>query len=152
MSVPAVDVLRVSRVVPATPERVFRAWTTPEDMKRWWGRMEGFEVSNVEMDVRVGGRYRIEHSGLGLEAVSFGTYSEVSPSRRLAFTFAWEKPLLEATDTGETLVTVDLNDVDGGTEIVVVHERLRGPVVVSFHKFGWSDGFDRLEALMAAEE
>jgi uncharacterized protein YndB with AHSA1/START domain len=148
---PALDALRVSRVLPASPERVFRAWTTPVDVKRWFGRPDGFDVPNVEMDVRVGGRYRIELAGPDVGAAIVGTYREVSPSVRLSFTFSWETPLLDVMDIGETLVTVRFTDVEGRTEVTLVHERLRSDATVSFHSFGWTSGFDRLEEFLGSE-
>lgn len=147
MSASALDALRVSEVLPATPERVFRAWTTPDEVKQWWGRLDDYDVSTVEMDVRVGGTWRVEGSGFTDWAI-FGTYKHVSASQRLVYTWVWEAPLIEATDTGESLVTVEFKEVDGGTEVEVVHERLRGPAVVGFHEIGWSKSFERLAALL----
>lgn len=78
--------LTVSRLVPAPPEAVFRAWTDPSEIMKWWAP-EGLSVPFAEVDLRVGGGYR-----LGLqrpEADPFyatGTYRVVDPPRKLVFT------------------------------------------------------------------
>src|SRR5207247_9321148 len=95
----SLDVLRVSRMVPASPERVFRAWTTPDDMKRWFGRPEGFDVPNVEIDLRVGGRYRIELALDDVRPVCLGTYHVIEPYDTLTFSFGWETPFVPVMDT-----------------------------------------------------
>jgi uncharacterized protein YndB with AHSA1/START domain len=148
---PAVDSLHVTRTVPASVERVFRAWITPEDVRHWFGRWEGFEVSKVDMDVRVGGAYRIEVSGSGFTVAARGVYREVDPPNRLAFTWAWEEEVNEAMTIGETLVVVELRAVEEGTEVSITHERLLEASAVSFHRFGWNNSLERLDDLVREE-
>ena len=146
---PALDALRVTRTIPASPDRVYRAWTTPEEVRQWWGRTEGFTVTDVEMDVRVGGRWRVEMRGFDTSSIAVGTFQELSPPGRIAFTFGWVEPRIEATDIGETYVTVEFRDAEGGgTEVVLVHERLSGPVVMTFHEYGWKSSLAGLGDLL----
>lgn len=144
----ALDAVRVARVVPTSPERAFRAWTTPDDVKQWFARYEGFEVPNVDIDLRVGGNYRIEIAGSGVTAAVVGTYQEISPPDRLAFTWGWEDELIDGMKNGETFVVVEFRASDGGTKVTITHERLRTVEAVSFHEWGWTDCLERLERLL----
>jgi uncharacterized protein YndB with AHSA1/START domain len=65
--------LSLARSYPAAPEKVWRAWTVAQALKAWWGPGAGEPVSLAELDVRVGGRFRIV----------FGVYREVVPNRKL---------------------------------------------------------------------
>jgi uncharacterized protein YndB with AHSA1/START domain len=150
--VTSLDLLQVSRHIPASPARLFRAWTTPDEVKRWFARPEGWDVPNVDMDVRVGGRYRIEVHGNDVSVTAIGRYHTVVPDEKLTFSFAWEEPLLmPVLETGETTVTVEFRASGGGTDVVLTHERLRGDAMFAFHRMGWTDCFDRLEVLIDEE-
>jgi uncharacterized protein YndB with AHSA1/START domain len=83
--------------------------------------------------------------------VIVGTYREVAPSSRLSFTFAWENPVLDLMDTGETLVTVEFHGAGDGTEVLLTHERLRSDAIANFHELGWQNCFDRLLEFLEAE-
>jgi uncharacterized protein YndB with AHSA1/START domain len=143
----SVDVLQVSKFIPASPVRLFRAWTTPDEVKRWFARPEGWDVPNVEMDLRVGGRYRIEVSGQNASVVATGTYHAISPAEKLTFSFGWEEAPMPVFDTGETIVTVEFRPSGDGTDVVLTHERLRGEAMFEFHEMGWTECFERLAAL-----
>ena len=148
----SLDVLQVSRYIPASPERLFRAWTTPDEVKRWFARAEGWDVPNVEMDVRVGGRYRIEVSGQNATVAALGIYHAIVPDEKLTFSFGWEEVLMPVFDTGETIVTVEFRPSRDGTDVVLTHERLRGEAMFEFHEMGWTDCFDRLQMLIQEGE
>jgi uncharacterized protein YndB with AHSA1/START domain len=77
--------LVVTRTFNAPARIVFEAWTTPEMFKRWWApKSMGMSLRSCEMDVRVGGKYRLEFEN---EAMAFfGTYVEVTPNSRLSWT------------------------------------------------------------------
>ena len=145
--------LRLSRLIDAPRERVFRAWTDPEQFGRWFGPPGGF--GHAELDVRVGGRFRVAMiqplAGRLLPKrqpwYCVGTYLEVEPPERLVFTFGWEGP---SWDPGESLVTVELHDAGSATELVLLHERNRNQAVRSWHWWGWTVCLRRLAGL--AEE
>ncbi|MCI0673525.1 MAG: SRPBCC domain-containing protein, partial [Myxococcaceae bacterium] len=110
--------LEVRRLLPASREKVFDAWTRPDRMRQWFapGPMS---CPRVEVDLRPGGAYRIEmQEPGGATRVTHGTYREVVPNERLVFTWGWEGP-----DRHETLVTVELRSRGEDTELVLVHER-----------------------------
>ena len=97
------SVVEVRRTIRATRQRVFDAWTKPEELKRWHAPGP-LTVALAEMDVRVGGEYRIHMvAPSGEEHRVVGTYREVDPPRRLAYTWKWET----GTDATVSTVTID---------------------------------------------
>ena len=140
---------QIKRTFRASRERVFEALTTPEALKRWWMPGEGYAVPSAEVDLRVGGAYRI-----GMKAPSgklfhlHGTYREVKAPEKLVYTWRWEG--LEE-QSGETLVTLELHDVAGGTELVVTHELFPTEKDRDNHNRGWSGCLDRLQKSLAGE-
>ena len=133
--------LNLARRYPVAPEKVWRAWTDPEAVKRWWGPGPGEPVAVAELDVRVGGRFRIVFGGArGTDHEVQGTYREVVPHRRLVFTWTWPN----STPERESLVTIAFKAVDGGTELDFRHEQLFDEKVRDDHKRGWSGSLDKL--------
>lgn len=122
--------LRIVRVLPATPEQVFDAWTDPEAVRVWMCPGEIFE-SPATMDVRVGGAFTITMRSPGKDDVHTGVYREVDRPRRLAFTW-----VSQSTQQRPTLVTIDLRSVGAGCELTLVHEDLP-PDAVDLHTVGW---------------
>ncbi|MDT4891628.1 MAG: hypothetical protein QOE97_663 [Pseudonocardiales bacterium] len=108
--------IRIVRVMPAPPQLVYEAWTTPEHFGQWFGEY-GSELADVSMDVRPGGKWTstmLVTEPQEMRLPFFGTYVEVDPPHHLALTL--EDP--EGSDAVETL-TVDLTDLgDGTTEMV----------------------------------
>jgi uncharacterized protein YndB with AHSA1/START domain len=106
--------LVVTRTFNAPARIVFEAWTKPELFKRWWvPKSMGMSLLSCEMDVRVGGRYRLEFSYEGSKSAFFGTYKEVTPNSRLVWTN-------EESEDG-AITTVTFEEKDGKT-LLVMHE------------------------------
>ncbi len=138
--------LTLSRHYPVAPEKVWRAWTDPEAVKRWWGPGPGEPVSLAELDVRVGGRFRIVFGGPdGKAHECAGVYREVMPNRKLVFTWTWPN----STPERESLVTITFRPAGKGTELVFLHEQLFDEKVRDDHKRGWSGSLDKLERYLA---
>jgi uncharacterized protein YndB with AHSA1/START domain len=96
----------------------------------------------VELDVRVGGRYRIVFGGAqGVEHEVQGVYKEVVPNRRMAFTWTWPR----TTPERESLVTIVFKPVANGTELDFTHAQHFDEAVRDGHKRGWSETFVKLE-------
>jgi uncharacterized protein YndB with AHSA1/START domain len=130
--------LRVSRRIRATRERLFRAWTDPAQLRHWWRMDEpGWAFAGAEVDLRVGGTYRLGMTGPdGRTHVAVGVYREVEPPARLAFTWDWEDPAIRV---GDTLVTVDLLDAGGGaSDVVITHVRFASADRAASHQRGWT--------------
>lgn len=108
--------LVVTRTFDAPPGTVFKAWSKPELFQRWWVPKSATGVSLVscEMDVRTGGKYRLEFESGGSETIAFyGKYLEVVPDRRIVWT----------NDEGDegAVTTVTFED-QGGTTLLNFHE------------------------------
>jgi glutathione S-transferase len=144
----ATAVVQVRRVIAAPREEVFRAWTDPELFRQWF-RPTGGSSPSAEMDVRVGGRYRVAMKPPGLLYHAFGEYLEVHRPERLVFTLGWESvPLVELTDS---VVTVELAERGDGTEVVITHERLPTRPLRGLHRGGWRSCLRKLDRLLAAQ-
>jgi uncharacterized protein YndB with AHSA1/START domain len=145
---PKTESLVLTRQYAAPPEAVFRAWVDPQALKRWYAPADDFQTPEAEVDPRVGGRYRIKMIGPdGRVHCVFGRYLEFHPPERLVFTWAWEN---DAAAIGETLVTVELRDLGGRTELVLTHERFPAEDVRDRHEHGHSGCLDRLQRYLAS--
>lgn len=134
----AVHSLCVTRTIRADQETLFRAWTDPAELAHWW-RMEGdgWSFAGAEIDLRVGGRYRLSMTDPGGKAhVAVGVYREIQRPTSLAFTWDWEEP---ASRVGDTLVRVQFKDAGKGvTEVVLTHEGFAEAARMSSHEQGWA--------------
>ena len=142
--------LTLTRHYPVAPQKVWRAWTDPEAVKKWWGPGPNEPVSFAQLDVRVGGRFRIVFGGPdGKAHECAGVYREVVPNRKLVFTWTWPN----STPERESLVTITfraLGSNEGtGTELVFLHEQLFDEKVRDDHQRGWSGSLDKLERYLA---
>ena len=137
--------LVLKRRLKAAPEKVYEAWTQPEQMTRWWGVAGNPKPTIAETDLRVGGRFRVQYWGTNDEHHSVsGTYREVVPNRKLAFSWAWQ-----STPERESLVTIDLNPVNDGTMLTLTHEQFFDEKARDDHGRGWGLALDRLETALA---
>ncbi|MDK4735895.1 SRPBCC family protein [Rhizobium sp. CNPSo 3490] len=108
--------LVVTRTFDAPPSTVYRAWSQPELFRRWWvpKSVPGISLVSCDMDVRTGGKYRLEFGAGGSDTMAFyGKYLEVVPNERIVWT----------NDEGEegAITTVTFED-QGGRTLLVFHE------------------------------
>jgi len=134
-------VLDIERRYDAPPERVWQAWTDPQALSQWFGPGNP-QTTRAEIDLRVGGRYRIAFTGMSgdMNEVS-GVYQEVVPHSRLVFTWAFK-----STPDRVSRVSIDLVAQRGGTELRFVHDRFHDEDARARHEFGWKQGFANLDA------
>ena len=134
--------LTVRRTIRATPRRLFEAWTRPEHLMNWWGPRP-VKCSGAEVDLRVGGAYRIgnlfpDGSVLWIH----GEFEIVEPYRRLVYSWlAGETPPLLAER-----VTVQFEGRGATTEVIITHERIPDPLARGRHQLGWEGCLDGLTA------
>jgi uncharacterized protein YndB with AHSA1/START domain len=133
--------------MPAPRERVWRALTEPEELAEWWGP-NGFTSPSVELDLRVGGGYRIAMQPPEGELFHLsGEFTEVDPPLRLAYTFVWDPP---NPDDQETVATLSLEEAGDSTELTLVQGPFATEERFALHRDGWTDGFGRLRELLFA--
>ena len=129
----------------AQPERVFAAWTDPAHLSHWFCP-PNCVLEGVEMNATVGGRYRIamrENNG-ELHIVE-GTYTEVTPPTRLAFTWAWY-----TMPDRQSHVTVEVAPSDGGALLTLTHAQFRDATTRDRHQAGWTGSLEALAHLLEA--
>jgi uncharacterized protein YndB with AHSA1/START domain len=139
--------LVVTRLFNGPPRIVFEAWTRPELMKLWWApKSSGVPLLSCEMDVRVGGQYRLEFGQPGSSFAFFGKYLEVEPPSRLVWTND------ESEDAAVTTVTFEEKD---GQTLLVLHELYPTKEALDEAIAGMADGmpeqFEQLDALLASQ-
>jgi len=134
--------LHLKRVVPAPSELVFRMQTEPDLLARWWGP-NGFSVPSIELDVRVGGHYRIAMKPPdGDQFHLVGEYRAVDAPNRLTYTFRWEPP---DPDDRDTVVSVSLADQGDSCTVTVDQGIFATEARRALHVQGWEESLDRLE-------
>ena len=136
--------LIITKRLPASPERVFAAWTNAASLQKW---LCPFDIRRTEatLDLRVGGQYHIAMHGDEGVYDHIGEYREISPPHRLVFT--WSSP---GTGGQETLVTVELASVgDSETELTLTHEGFTDDGMAERHNGGWSSALEKLVAALS---
>jgi uncharacterized protein YndB with AHSA1/START domain len=142
--------LTVSRVIDAPRRLVFKAWTEPEQIARWWGP-KGFTTVEYTMDVRPGGAYRlVMRSPEGTDHRKRGVYREIVAPERIVFTFAWE-------DAGgrpghELLVTVTLEELGSRTRLTLHQTQFNSVEWRDSHVIGWTSCFERFAEYMTTAQ
>jgi len=131
-------VIRITKLLPATPEEVFSAWTDPESLTEWMCP-ETMTVARVDLDLRVGGKFELVMRAENSDNIHVGEYREISPPKRLVFT--WQSA---ATLQRETLVTVELSPRGDQTELVLIHEMLPTEHSAAQHNHGWQSIVEKL--------
>jgi uncharacterized protein YndB with AHSA1/START domain/predicted enzyme related to lactoylglutathione lyase len=139
------QLLQVKRLIRATPERVFTAWTTPEALKQWFGP-DTCRIQSAEVDLQIGGAYRIEvfSEKVGEVMAVGGQYREITPHSKLVFTWKWEDD--SDWDGIESVVTVDFVPTGGATEVLISHRGFPSAESRDNHEHGWNGCFVKLAA------
>jgi len=144
--------VHVSRVVRASRERVFDAWTKPEQMQQWMGPA-GFHVPEMQADVRAGGTYRIVYRGTPAVApgetpqerigACYGKYLEVVPPELLRYT-----QRADWAPEDNTVLTIRFKAVEAGTLVEVTQETFLKPETAAQHTAGWNSSLGKLAAFV----
>ena len=137
----------IHRRIAASPERLFKAWTDPAVLVKWFVTADNQQIGEAETDVRPGGAFRIVIQDPEDRFVAFGTYERVDPPHLLEFTWQWEESSIEK---GVSLVTVELRPVGEETELTLTHARLASEKSVQSHTQGWTALMDRLGKFVTA--
>ena len=144
VTLPADDQILITREFEAPKDLVFKAWTTPELVKRWWSGERG-EVTSAEIDLRVGGTWRYVMVATGGFDVAFhGEYREIVPNERIVCTEVYE-----GMPDGEALDTLTFTEADGRTTLTMLVEHSckehRDAHINSGMEAGMQESMDALE-------
>jgi uncharacterized protein YndB with AHSA1/START domain len=142
--------LRVERSFDASPEEVFDAWTNPEVLRRWWVADPSWTTPLAEVDLRVGGRYRLsmEDPGTGARHTVGGEYSEVSRPERLSYSWCWEEDGRPGDHV--STVTVEFRRERERTTVVLEHTGLASADSRDQHAHGWAGCLESLQSRVFA--
>lgn len=142
------NTVRLHRVLKAPPERVYRAFITPEAMAKWIPP-NGFTCTVHHMDARVGGTFKMSFTNFTTQhSHSFGgEYLELTPNQSLRYTDRFDDPNLP----GVMQVTVTLKPVSCGTEIGVVQEGIPDVIPLEMCYLGWQESLVQLAMLVEPE-
>ncbi len=149
-SVPGADPVVVEGVFNTSAARLFRAWTNPDEIVRWFGPGDT-PLLSARVDPREGGLWEFAYSERdGVQDVMTGEYVFVVQDEQLIFTWRHERRLSggNVEKTSPSLVTVTFEDVDGGARLHLRHERIvreSGRLGVAD---GWSGSFSNLQQLV----
>ncbi len=139
--------LEVKRFIKAPRDRVYAAWADPVQLKQWFGP-ESVQTHDLVADVRVGGKYRWDITNAEGEKMTVrGEYRELQPGRKIVFTWQWDDD--EVWENRTSIVTVELDDAEGGTELRLTHVQLPSEQSRDRHSEGWESVLDRLEKLFS---
>lgn len=125
------DKLVIRKLIPASREEVFGAWSDPESIRHWMCPGD-VRTAEAQIDFRVGGAFRILMKGESQDYDHTGEYQVIEPPSKLSFTW-----ISKNTDFKTTLVTVELREHEGGTELTLTHERFPLADLVPRHAGGW---------------
>ncbi len=152
VTLPTDEQILITREFDAPKHLVYKAWTTPELVKRWWHANRG-EVTSAEIDLRVGGTWRyVSVTDDGFEVAFHGEYREIVPNERIVSTEAYEGS--PDADANATLNTLTLTEADGRTSLAILVEHAskqdRDAHIESGMEDGLQDALDLLEEVAVA--
>ena len=143
------DILEVQVNLPASPERVYRAWTEASELAHWFrGSHEG-HLEIHEFDCRDGGGYDLTMVNPNGDRYHLaGTYLKLEPSRRIEMTWTWK---FDGETTPPSTVSLDLKPLGEGTLLIIRHEKFMSADDRDNHQSGWEPCLQNLEAYLGGE-
>jgi uncharacterized protein YndB with AHSA1/START domain len=141
--------LHAEKTYTVSAARLYRAWTTPEELMRWWHPGTSRLVS-VTNELQEGGTVKYDFNNDKGYAFSIsGTYQEVVPEKRLVYTWNWQIPE-DSVGEGEHKLSVEFVDEGAGnTTLRVTQESLNDQEAIHPHHFGWDEGLEALRVHLA---
>ena len=138
--------LEVRRYLQASPERVFRAWTSPAALQSWWGPKH-VACPVAEVDLRKGGQYRlVNRFPDGTEIVISGEFVRIERPRELVYTWS-----VVGQPQDAELVTVTFTANGEGCDVLVLHEKIPDETTRNEHEGGWEGCLEGLIAHICLE-
>jgi uncharacterized protein YndB with AHSA1/START domain len=154
VTLPADDQILITREFNAPRQLVYRAWTTPDLVKRWWSGQRG-TMTSVEIDLRVGGRWRyVMTVPDGTEVAFHGEYLEIVPGERIVTTEVFEMAGAPDSDEDAPVNTITFTERDQRTMLTLLSQcpnrELRDMIVASGMEVGMQEQMDLLEELASS--
>ncbi|HEY3189449.1 MAG TPA: SRPBCC domain-containing protein [Solirubrobacteraceae bacterium] len=138
--------VRIERIIEAPRAEVFRAWTDPDELRRWWGPGE-YATRHAEIDLRPGGDYLLVIQAAEGDPMHLaGTFHEVVAPERLVYSWRWVRGW---SDPAESIVSVEFEDLGERTRVVLVHGGLDASPDADGYRMGWESGLDKLAATVS---
>jgi len=138
-------VLNLTTVLGAPRDRVFSALTEPADLAKWWGP-HGFTTPGIDLDLRVGGRYRFAMQPPDGDLFHLsGEFLQIDPPSRIVYTFRWDEP---DPDDRDTVVSLALEELADATRLALSQGEFATPARLDLHRSGWTDSLDKLRRLV----
>jgi len=135
--------LTMTRQLDASKQSVYEAWTQQDALTAWFAPSNEMTTTIHLLELQVGGKYKIEMLETnGTSHVVHGEYVELNPYDLLVFTWKWESDEQKV----DSLVTIEIREVNGKTEMTLTHEKLVSQESVDLHSEGWTGCLAQLEA------
>ena len=149
VTLPSDTEILITREFDAPRHLIFKAWTTPELVKRWWHANRG-KCTSTEIDLRVGGKWRwVMVTDDGFEVAFHGEYREIVPGERLVYTEVYEGAPLAEDGEEAALNTVTLTEKNGRTMVTTLvqtrSKEVRDAIINSGMEAGMQDAYDLME-------
>ncbi len=137
--------LTMNRRFNVPKQAVYEAWTDKEALTAWFAPAAEMTTIVHYQELKVGGQYNIEMRETdGTQHIIHGEYVALNPFDQLVFTWEWQSD----ENNVNSLVTIDLQESDGSTEMVLTHEKLASQKSVDLHSEGWTGCLVQLEAFV----
>ena len=140
------DRLVLKRTFQTSLDAIWAAWTEKDQIEKWFGCGATASVE-ATIDLKVGGEFffKMGHED-GSSFAAGGSYTEITPKTRLAYTWNWKgDPQMEF---GETDVLLEFKELDGAIELTLTHSGFPSPELTSMHEGGWQGSFEKLATLL----
>lgn len=138
--------LTMNRSFNCTKQQVYDAWTNQAALTKWFAPAKDFTTIVHKLELNIGGKYHIEMiEPTGVSHVIHGEYVALNPFDQIVFTWKWESD----EEQVNSLVTIDLNENDGVTDMVLTHEKLASQDSVDLHTEGWTGCLAQFDIYMS---
>ena len=139
------NAIRVGRIFDADVELLWKAWTEPAYIKRWFGSDPNGTVEEAVIDLKVGGSYRISFTDSdSSQHTCFGKFLSIIPNKMLVYSWEWEN---EPGHVSE--VHVSFQSIEDKTRVILEHKNLN-PDSAHIYDEGWSRALDKIEPIIPA--
>lgn len=141
------NAVRLTCHIKRPPERVYEAWTSPEELAKWFVPEEGTVTTVHEFDVSVNGHYRFTTKTPNSPAcTAAGHFIELDRPRRIVMSWGWEEHKLDGVTSR---LTLDFEEAEGGTRFTLTHEQLLNAESRDLHAEGWTGCLNSLAAYLS---